>query len=98
MGSGRVLEGFWKGAGRVLEGYSEGFWKGTDASSTWIIMKGGLCMTIKEFAEKYNLEKRTVDYFTTIGIFHPKEAKSENTTFKVYRDYDKRCERERLKL
>ena len=55
-------------------------------------------MTIKEFAEKYNLEKRTVDYFTTIGIFHPKEAKSENTTFKVYRDYDKRCERERLKL
>lgn len=51
-------------------------------------------MTIKEFAEKYNLEKRTVDYFTTIGIFHPKEAKSENTNFKVYRDYDEQCERE----
>lgn len=51
-------------------------------------------MTIKEFAKKYNLEKRTVDYFTTIGIFHPKEAKSENTTYKVYRDYDERCERE----
>lgn len=48
-------------------------------------------MTIKEFAKKYNLDKRTVDYFTNLGIFHPKGSNSESNS---YRDYDERCEKE----
>lgn len=48
-------------------------------------------MTIKEFAKKYNLDKRTVDYYTTRGLFHPKGSSSESNN---YRDYDERCEKE----
>lgn len=48
-------------------------------------------MTIGKFAEKYNLDKRNVDYFTNLGIFHPKGSSSKSNS---YRDYDERCEKE----
>ena len=46
-------------------------------------------MKIHEFAEKYGLAKRQVDYYTIKGLLHP-----EINTVNRYRDYGSVCEEE----
>lgn len=46
-------------------------------------------MRINNFAEKYGVDKRTIDYWTTIGLLHP-DVDANNG----YRDYDKKTEEE----
>ena len=45
-------------------------------------------MLIQEFAEKYNVTKREVDYWTTLGLLHPDILENG------YRDYGDRADRE----
>ena len=46
-------------------------------------------MTIKEFAEKYKIDKRSIDYWTNIGLLHPDQNESNG-----YRQYGENAEEE----
>lgn len=46
-------------------------------------------MKINEFAEKYGLDKRQVDYYTNLGLIHP-DGKQTNG----YREYGPQAEEE----
>ena len=45
-------------------------------------------MLIQEFAEKYNVTKREIDYWTTLGLLHPDIRENG------YRAYGERADRE----
>ena len=45
-------------------------------------------MKINEFAKKYGVDKRTIDYWTNCGLLNPSPCENG------YRDYDYVCERE----
>ncbi len=50
-------------------------------------------MKIQEFAEKYGMEKRRIDYLTNLGFLHP-EVDEHNG----YRDYNQVCEEEAKRI
>ena len=53
-------------------------------------------MNIKEFSEKYSVDKRSIDYWTNLGFLHPgKSEKGSNS--RKYRDYTP-CEKEIMKI
>ena len=45
-------------------------------------------MLINRFAKMFHVNKRSIDYWTSIGLIHPKILDSG------YRDYDEECEQE----
>ena len=51
-------------------------------------------MKISEFAEKYGVDRRSIDYWTNIGLLHPDETSIEGS----YRVYGKKAEEEIKKI